>query len=523
MRVARSRSLVALLVIGSLCIPIVSAVLISWNLALHSYQRQLTYLSESMLSRTEATLDEAKAALEAIKRHASIPCSEEHITEMRRLVANNRSIVGMGYRGENGLLKCSDYGPSKVAAPRSDAISYVMDNGLHMIPRLQTQMANNQPRSLLYIGSNEVLVDPRNFTDIARTKYAQLAVTLDQVGLIMEKNNPDRELVRLVQKKPASGSQDTHVYAVAKEGPWAAIAMSPIGVIGPEFRKLLYVMLPIAIVISVLFIVLGLGVIRKRTSIEGRLATAVKEHAFTVHYQPIIDLRTGACVGAEALARWPQPNGEYIAPDIFIPQAEKNALIFSITDQVIETVVRDMAETLLAQKDLHIAINVSAADMSSGRVLGVLRRLLAEASIPSEQVWLEATERGLMDIESARQSIERAHTAGHSVALDDFGTGYASLTHLEALPIDMIKIDRSFVATIGKVTAKSPVLPHIIDMAKTLDLQCVAEGVETEVQLEYLVGKGIEFAQGWYFSKPLPAAQFIEFLAQSRADSLRAH
>ncbi|CAM4319686.1 cyclic-guanylate-specific phosphodiesterase [Bordetella tumbae] len=523
MGVARSRSLVVLLVIASLCIPIVGVVLISWNLALHSYQRQLTYLSESMLSRTQATLDEAKAALDEIKRYASIPCSEEHITEMRRLVANNRSIVGMGYRGENGLLKCSDYGPPKVAMPRSEAIPYVMDNGLHMIPRLATQMAGSEPRVLLYVGSNEVLVDPRNLTDIVSTEDEQLAVTLDQAGLVIEKNHPDRELVRLLQRKPAPGSQDSHVYSVAKEGPWTAIAMSPIRVVHTEFRKLLFVMLPIALVISVLFIFLGLGVIRKRASIEGRLATAVKEHAFTVHYQPIIDIRTGACVGAEALARWPQPNGEYIAPDIFIPQAEKNALIFSITDQVIETVVRDMAEALRAEKDLHISINVSAADMSSGRVLSVLRRLLAEASIPSEQIWLEATERGLMDVESARQSIQRAHTAGHSVALDDFGTGYSSLTYLEALPIDMIKIDRSFVATIGQVTAKSPVLPHIIDMAKTLNLRCIAEGVETEVQLEYLTGKGIEFAQGWYFSKPLPAAEFIAFLAQPRADARRAY
>ncbi|MBB3571730.1 sensor c-di-GMP phosphodiesterase-like protein [Rhizobium sp. BK491] len=187
-----------------------------------------------------------------------------------------------------------------------------------------------------------------------------------------------------------------------------------------------------------------------------------------------------------------------------------------ITDQVIEAVVLDLNKLLVTDRSLHIAINLSAEDIKTGRFLAVMTAALEHTGIHPQQIWLEATERGLMDIELARATIDRARQLGYAVAIDDFGTGYSSLQYLEGLPMDALKIDTSFVETIGQETATSSVTPHIIDMAKTLKLRIVAEGIETEAQAEYLRARNVEFGQGWLFSKALPAVDFVAFHRRNR-------
>ncbi len=157
--------------------------------------------------------------------------------------------------------------------------------------------------------------------------------------------------------------------------------------------------------------------------------------------------------------------------------------------------------------------------MTSGRILDVLGEKLSKTGIAAGQIWLEATERGFIDIEAARATLRRARERGHFVAIDDFGTGYSSLQYLQGLPMDALKIDKSFADTIGRNSATSSVTAHIIDMAKTLDLQIVAEGVETEEQADYLKAHDVNFGQGWLFSKPLPAADFIDYHRNAKARS----
>jgi sensor c-di-GMP phosphodiesterase-like protein len=166
---------------------------------------------------------------------------------------------------------------------------------------------------------------------------------------------------------------------------------------------------------------------------------------------------------------------------------------------------------LTAERSVHIAINIAACDMESGRFLPILKAALARSGVSPSQIWLEATERSFMDAEAARRTIEAARAEGHMVAVDDFGTGYSSLSLLETLPLDALKIDRSFVAAIGKDTATSIVTPHIIDMAHSLKFNIVAEGVETAEQEEYLRKAGVEFVQGWLYAKALPADAFVAY------------
>ena len=148
---------------------------------------------------------------------------------------------------------------------------------------------------------------------------------------------------------------------------------------------------------------------------------------------------------------------------------------------------------------------------STGRILPVLEKALRYTGVLAGQIWLEITERSFLEIDAARSTIVKARELGFPIAIDDFGTGYSSLQYLEGLPLDTLKIDKAFIDTIGRSTAISSVTPHIIDMARTLNLVIVAEGVETQEQYDYLRACDVDFGQGWFFARPMPAGEFIAF------------
>lgn len=197
-------------------------------------------------------------------------------------------------------------------------------------------------------------------------------------------------------------------------------------------------------------------------------------------------------------------------------------MISDLTDRIIEQVVADLAAILAAEPELHVAINISADDMHSGRFLPVLAAALNAAGVRPQQVWLEATERGFLHVETARATIEKARAAGHLIAIDDFGTGYSSLSLLEQLPLDALKIDRTFIAAIGKDAAKTIVTPHIIEIARSLGFGAIAEGVETAEQEAYVRAAGVRLAQGYRYAPALPADAFIAFFRNRNGDRAAA-
>jgi sensor c-di-GMP phosphodiesterase-like protein len=257
---------------------------------------------------------------------------------------------------------------------------------------------------------------------------------------------------------------------------------------------------------------LGLFMVR-RLSPLGQLSDAVRRHQFIVAYQPIVDLTTRRCIGAEALVRWKHQN-RIVRPDHFIPLAEHRGLIQAITDQVFDTVLLELGEFLHRYKELYVSINLSAADLTSRRFLERLTPALAAAKIAPQQIRIEATERCFLDADAAKEVIQAFRDAGHPVYIDDFGTGYSSLSHLQNFQVDALKIDKSFIDTVGQDAASSSVASHIIDMALTLHVQVVAEGIEREEQACYLHTRGAQFGQGWLFSAPLTAPDFIRYVGR---------
>ncbi len=212
-----------------------------------------------------------------------------------------------------------------------------------------------------------------------------------------------------------------------------------------------------------------------------------------------------------------------VLPDQFIPLAEASGLISPLTDLVIECALKEMGPLLQGDDDLHVSINIPAVDMESGCFLPGLAAAISMAGIAPAQIWLEVTERGFINVSAATKAMTMARNAGYRILVDDFGMGYSILSMLEGLPLDALKIDKSFIGAIGGDAAQSIVTPHIIAMAHELKFSIIAEGIETIDQVNYLKSANVQFGQGWLYSEALPLERFIRYYELTRLPPAGRH
>jgi sensor c-di-GMP phosphodiesterase-like protein len=189
-------------------------------------------------------------------------------------------------------------------------------------------------------------------------------------------------------------------------------------------------------------------------------------------------------------------------------------LLPAVTRAVLDASLRELRGVMRDRPDFRIFVNVSSADLEGGHFADWLQQRLQDAGVPSTAIGFEITERALVNTDAARATIRALRERGHTIAVDDFGTGYSSLSYLSAFELDVLKIDKSFVDAIGTESATSHVIVHVIEMARSLGLRLVAEGVEREEQVRWLLGHGVTSAQGFLFSPPVAAADFVRFVSR---------
>jgi diguanylate cyclase (GGDEF)-like protein len=254
--------------------------------------------------------------------------------------------------------------------------------------------------------------------------------------------------------------------------------------------------------------------INARLNHEKNLRKAIEREEFIVHYQPIVDLRTQRAHGVEALVRWNHPVLGILGPDTFIPNAEGCGLIMQLGEQILRQACRQAQVWREAGcEDLHLAINLSARQFHGLALTSQVRSILAETGFPPELLELEITESAAMtDTAHSIDIMRELRRLGSHIALDDFGTGYSSLSYLRRFPVDSVKIDRSFVRNITRDSEDKTIVRAVIGMAHNLGLVVIAEGVETEEQVEFLRREGADRAQGFLFSVPRPPEEIGGFL-----------
>ncbi|MFZ5556694.1 MAG: EAL domain-containing protein [Pseudomonadota bacterium] len=510
----RHRSLVLLyaaLAVAAVLLPLAASLYLSWRNAIETEREALARFADEAIVRTDRVIVEARNVLARLSRSQAPRCSPEHIREMREAAFDARYIREVRHVA-NGEVRCTAGGPLQlpIAWGKPDFISA---RGYRIWFSVAGGGASASLLAAQY-GDHGLLIDPVHLVDVLTGDPEQRLAVMAADGLrpLALLNDPPLDAVRAAL---AEGGRDPRglLIAVARsaELPVVAVAAESRERLVAAWERQAAVVLPLGLVGGA---VLAFGVqalARRRFSLAGELKSAIANREFIVHYQPLIALDSGRCIGAEALVRWRRWDGETVAPDLFIPAAEQAGLIQPITDQVVDRVVSDLGALLASRKDLHVAINIAPCDLLADRVAAVIAGRLAGSGVDAAQIGLEVTERGFVDASSARVVIERLRVIGHAVAIDDFGTGYSSLSYLQSFKVDALKIDKAFVSAIGAGAATSGVIDHIIAMAHELGLAIVAEGVETAAQADYLRSRGVDFGQGFHFSRALPPADFVAF------------
>jgi len=261
---------------------------------------------------------------------------------------------------------------------------------------------------------------------------------------------------------------------------------------------------------------------RRRRELEKDLREALPRNQLYLVYQPQISYRDHRVVGVEALLRWQHPELGMVPPDQFIPLAEQNGNIIAIGEWVLDQACRQLREWHdQGFSELRMAVNLSTVQLHHNELPRVVNNLLQIYRLPPRSLELEVTETGLMeDISTAAQHLLSLRRSGALIAIDDFGTGYSSLSYLKSLPLDKIKIDKSFVQDLLDDDDDATIVRAIIQLGKSLGMQVIAEGVETAEQEAYIIAQGCHEGQGYHYSKPLPARELTAFLKQAQRNQL---
>jgi sensor c-di-GMP phosphodiesterase-like protein len=241
---------------------------------------------------------------------------------------------------------------------------------------------------------------------------------------------------------------------------------------------------------------------------------ALERGEFIPYYQPLIDIRTGRLRGAEVLMRWRKPDGTIVLPGTFIPLAESSGLIFDLTHSLMKQARDEMGSALGRRPHLRLGFNLAAGHLDDEGIVSQIRKIFTGSPIRFSQLIVELTERQpLDDLKKTRQVIAALQSLGVRVAIDDVGAGHSGLSYMLKLGVDIIKIDKAFVDAIGVESNSSTIIETLVDLARNMRMDVVAEGVENFEQVSYLRDIGIGVAQGYVFAPPLPGSLFLQLMA----------
>jgi EAL domain-containing protein (putative c-di-GMP-specific phosphodiesterase class I) len=255
-----------------------------------------------------------------------------------------------------------------------------------------------------------------------------------------------------------------------------------------------------------------------RLALAGALRRAIEQRELVVHFQPKAELESGRIVGVEALVRWDHPERGLLGANEFVPVAETTGLVKPLTRHVLEAALEQCAEWNAAGLDLHVSVNLTIPDLLDLELPDRIQALLGRTGVRAEQLELEITETTILaDPFRVRQVLTRLNEMGLGLAIDDFGTGYSSLAYLKRLPVQTIKIDRSFVMGMCEDASDATIVRSTVDLGRNLGLAIVAEGVESQEVWDALRALGCSLAQGYFIGRPVSAAELTAQLSRDAA------
>jgi sensor c-di-GMP phosphodiesterase-like protein len=504
--------------------PVVLAINQSWKYGHEAETKKVLGYAKDVQARTDATTDQIASGIKRLKASKSKdPCSDENLAIMRDIDLSSSYVQAIGHVS-NTVFECSSLG-AKGSGWSLGPVDFVSSNGVALRTDVKIPFAPTTSFIVVELDSYAAIINKSLPVDatVAEPDASLASFSQDNHRFFALRGVVESKwLENLSNENAQTFLADGYLVAIVKSKKYrtAALAALPVSYIDTNTRNLALKLVPIGLVAGLIFALAMYNLFRVQTSMPSMIKSGLKHNEFFMLYQPVIDLQTGQCKGVEALMRWRRATGEIVPPDIFIQVAEDVGLIDKLTLRMIELVSKDASNIFKQYPDFHIAVNLSAFDLHSKQTVELLRGLKYETKAGRNNLIVEATERGLMKADLVREIFKEIRKDGINVAIDDFGTGYSSLSYLETFEIDYLKIDKSFVDKIGTEAPISYVVLHVIELAKELKLEMVAEGVETEFQAQLLLEHGIQYAQGWLYGKPMPLNEvLLKFLNRTEKTS----
>ncbi|MBK5010158.1 EAL domain-containing protein [Pseudomonas sp. S60] len=483
-----------------------------------SETEQMNAQGERFLERLEQVFGQLREGVDLLQAQPVRGCSPAMLAALQRVGLSSRFIYEAAY--VDGNSACSNRGDERAFVPlrapdiKGPVYSYW----------LNTTTEPDENLAALMLGRGKFLVSTSrgHLTDVVDLPPGgSLLVVLDNGARAIPVLGPAQvwppPSVWSSSHKTLLEFSDRLIYRMPTKSPdYQLVLIAPRASLPLRMNGTLWLLFPGSVLGACCIGWLVLQLIQQRRSMSSELQHALRRGQLQVLYQPIFQLDTRRCVGAEALVRWRRPDGTLTSPDLFIPLAENTGQIRQITDFVLQRVLEQLGALLRSHPKLYISVNLAACDVMVPRIGEVAARLLALHRVDASQIAFEVTERGLIDVVVARDNLQTLRAEGHQVLIDDFGTGYCSLAYLQTLPVDCLKIDKAFIGALGHDAASSGVAPHIIRMAHDLHLRVIAEGIEREDQAVLLLSEGVNYGQGWLFAKALTARQFAELVTRGK-------
>ncbi|CAM5444446.1 EAL domain-containing protein [Rhodanobacter lindaniclasticus] len=508
----RFATTIALALCGlAIVLPMAAMLVLAHRQSVEESGEQAAGIASGIIQRTEAAGNQSTAAYQRLSQFkASDSCTEAKRAELRRVLLDYDYVQAIGYVADDHIT-CSAIGPKGDGLDMGPP-TYVSPMGTRV--HVAVSIDGSRPFVVLSADSyaaavhpDALLADASHVPGLAQGVYGRSAGKLWAHRGVFD----PAWLARHGQAAQAIFYDGHYLVAIQASSKYdvAAYAAIPRAYLNARLRSVMFVLLPIGLVLGLAMAAAIIMLARQRTSLPALLRSALKRKEFVMYYQPIVELDGGGMVGAEALLRWPSNRELGMRPALLIQAAEECGLIHRFTEYVLDQVASDGPRFFRLHPGAYISVNLASVDLASDEVVEWLRRVVTTPGIAPYNLVVEVTEYSFIDPERANHVINRIRALGVRVAIDDFGTGFSSLSHLNNLSADYLKIDKVFVDAIDTGSVTSEVVLHIINMAKSLNLTLISEGVETQAQADFLRQRGVVFAQGWLFSKAVPLDELL--------------
>ena len=463
-------------------------------------------IAATMIERADTNVRHALDILSEFTLHGVTTCSPQNVVKMKEAVHRQFWVKELGVVDNAGNFKCNQFGDAQKFVERSKGVSGNADNIV-----IQTVLREGSTEyetmitwrldSDLSLGTvlpGEALADDV-IPEEMRDKGVAIITASNGTLLYMA---PSQNVARAVLPFD-DRTFTTSLYSDSY--PYYVTVLAPYDVLWARDAKFYKNSLIAAATVGVVLWLLLLNSLKPRKARTNEIEAGIDAGEFIPFYQPTIDVQTGALRGCEVLIRWRKPDGSILSPGAFIGLAEATGLAIPMTRSLMMNVVDEMEDLHETRPDLKLGINLFDDHFENLDIVEDIKEIFGPSKISYSQLMFEVTERQpLNDIERARIVIRNMRSLGCKVALDDAGTGHGGLAYLQQLGLDVIKIDKLFIDAIGTDSLSAPIVDSLINLAESLGMEVVAEGVEEPLQVEYLREKGVSLAQGFLFAKPLP-------------------